>query len=144
MIIDLSEWLLDHWEEVTLNALLLFILRKFIFTELKRLLRFSRNDAILSNQKVIMRELGVDSEWTSHEHGLNFTALRNSKKWLPMFTRAMQKRKSILRRKKMLTNLFKSSISKKLLALLVGAAVAALNKKLGLDLSPEEVVTFLI
>jgi hypothetical protein len=141
MIIELFEWLWEHWEEVTLNALLLFILRKFILTEIKLILRIGSNDtAVLANLKVIMRELGVEKEWSSHEHGLNFMALRNSKKWLPMFMVATQKQKSISRRKRIMDKLK----SRKLWMAIFGALLPIINEEFNLGLNTDTVIASVV
>lgn len=106
MIIDLAEWLWDHWQEITLNALLLFILRRFIIKELSQLLRPSQTEAILSNQKVIMRVTGVESEWKSNlpMNGFKITLPQLSKK-LYLFSLMDTKHLKIRRKTKMNTNI---------------------------------------
>ncbi len=94
------------------------------------------------NQKKIMDHWGIEGEWSSTLNGSESTQTHILT--TPYTLLQMVKSRLNRRRKNMLTNLFKTSVSKKLTALLLGAAVAILNKKLGLDLTPDELLTFLI
>lgn len=101
-----------------------------------------RDQANFANQREVMNALGVGDKWKDGpHHGLLQMDLPILRRFFLFLPKDMLPQK---RRMSMIVNLFKTSISKKLLALLVGAAVATLNKKLGLDLTPNEVVTFLL
>lgn len=106
MSLDLIEWLWDHWQELTFNALLLFILRRFIIKELSQLLRPSRTEAILSNQKIIMRVIGVEREWESNlpMNGFGITLPQLSKK-LCLFSPTVMNHPKKRRKTKMNSNI---------------------------------------
>lgn len=137
MIIDLAEWLWDHWQEVTLNAVLLFILRRFIITELSRILRFNHTDAVLYNLKIIMREIGVESEWRSSlpMNGFRITLPQLSKK-LCSYSRKDIKHLKIRRKTKMKSKL----LSRKLWMAIFGALLPVLNQYFNLGLNTDTVI----
>lgn len=102
MITELILWVWDHKEEVTFNTLLLFILRRYILKELAKLIRPSRTDAVLHNQKIILRELGVESEWKSSlpMNGLKIKLPRTLRR-LYLFSRMVTRTHRKTRRKTM-------------------------------------------
>lgn len=93
MILDVAEWLWEHRAEITLNGVLLLILRRFIIAELKRILRFNRTDAVLNNQKIVMQALGVGEQWESNLpiNGFGITLPQLSRK-LCLFSPTVTKR----------------------------------------------------
>ena len=130
MILDLVEWIWEHKMEFTFNAVLLFILRRFILKELTKLFRFNRNDAVLINQKIMMEMLGVGEKWTSSlpMNGLKITLPRLSRK-LYLFSFKDTKHPKIRRKKNM-----KQLLSKKFLLAILGAIIPVINLQFGLNL----------
>jgi hypothetical protein len=137
MILDLIGWIWDHWTELTFNMILLFILRKFILTELRRLLRFNRTDAAIAEMaqdiKDIKLHMGVANTWKSNSpmNGFRITLPQILKKRY-LFSRTAKE--SHLRRKNMLKSILKANLSKKLISALVSIGVVALNSQFGLGL----------
>lgn len=138
IVLDLIYWICDHWEEVTLNSVLLLLLRKFIMSEVHKLLFINRDEEL---HWIRIKLEGLTGEkWSGQQPIWKRVETRYIKSYYS-YLRKISKRQ---RRMKMLTDIFKTSVSKKLTALILGAAVAALNKKFNLDLTPNELLGFLI
>jgi hypothetical protein len=96
-----------------------------------------RDEAIFHNLRVIMEKLEVLDQW----HGpvkISSWDQPNYKKLFSSLRKEAQQGNQLRRKKKMLKYL-SSSISKKLIAFLVAAAVTALNSKLGLNLNADSI-----
>jgi len=134
MILELAGWIYEHRMELTFNTILLFILRKFILTELKRILRFNRTDAVLHNLKIIMEEMGKGDQWRSNlpMNGFAFTLVPFSKK-LSLFSFKDMKHQT--RRKNM--NRLKS---KKLWLAIAGALIPVINNEFSINLNLDTMI----
>jgi len=137
MIFDIAEWIYEHRAEITLNGILLLILRRFIIAELKRILRFNRTDAVLHNLKIIMREIGVESEWRSNlpMNGFAFTLPQLSKK-LSLFSFKDMKHPKTRRKTKMKSKL----LSRKFLMAILAAVLPIVNQEFNLGLNTDTVI----
>ena len=146
MILELVGWIWDHWQEVTFNTLLLFILRKFILKELTKLFSFNRNIASLNNQRVIMRELGVEKEWDAGRPNLNRITVTKSLNGLriitshahftTLFTRRMAIKKLHWRKTKMKSKL----LSRKFLMAILAAVLPIVNQEFNLGLNTDTII----
>jgi hypothetical protein len=101
-----------------------------------------RQMQIAFNVNEILEALKVESKWSLQEIGSTNTVQKKFKQSLLTSCKAILKKKFNYQRRKNM-NALKSNLSKKLLALLVGAGVAALNKKYNLQLSDTEIYAIL-
>jgi hypothetical protein len=95
---------------------------------------------IAFNINEIMEALKVESKWSLQEIGSTHAVQPKQKKLYLLSQKAMKH----LKRRVTRMNFLKTNISKKLIALIVGVGVTALNTKLGLNLSQEEIYALLI
>jgi hypothetical protein len=96
-----------------------------------------RDTANFENQYEIMKAMGVGDKWKNGpKFGLKTTDLPNLRRFF------LLSHKEIIqnpRREKTMIQFLKSNISKKLLALIIGVAVTALNSKFNLQLSENDI-----
>jgi hypothetical protein len=93
---------------------------------------------IAFNVNEIMEKLGVESKWSIQEIGSTHTVQRNSKPWLTIFTKVIQKMKSLYprRKKKMKSKL----LSRKLWMAIFGALLPVINQEFNLGLNTDTII----
>src|SRR5690348_647742 len=136
ILIDLIEWIYDHWQEVTFNAVLLLLLRKFIMAEVHKLLYFNRDEEMkwirekvekLSGETFHSRQPFYKRAWIRYTEKFTF------------YSRKATKSENQPRRK-INMNFLKNNVSKKLVVAIVTILLGALNTKLGLGMSDETII----
>lgn len=127
ILLDLLFWICDHWEEVTLNSVLLLLLRKFILSEVHKILYFNRDGEIEWMRKKLEGLTG--EKWSGQLPIWKRVESRYIKKY-SLFSLAALEQK---RRKQIV------AISRKLFMALFGAIIVVLNQQLGWSLDAESI-----
>jgi hypothetical protein len=135
ILIDLIEWMYDHWGEVTLNTVLLLLLRKFIMAEVHKLLYFNRDEELKWTREHVERLSG--EKWNGQQSIYKRAWIRYTERF------TFYSRKATLQgnqRRKTKMNFLKNNVSKKLVVAFVTILLASLNTKLGLGMSDETIL----
>ncbi len=136
ILIEFITWGYEHWGEITLNAVLLLLLRKFIMAEVHKLLYFNRDEEMkwirervekLSGERFVSQQPFYKRAWIRYTEKFTF------------FSQTVKKSVHQPRRKTIMQFL-KNNVSKKLVVAIVTILLGALNNKLGLGMSDETIL----
>lgn len=128
LLLELIEWTYEHWGEVSISALLLFVLRKFVMSELQKLLHFGR-DAELEWTRRKVEEL-TGEKWNGPRPILNHIQTRYFKRYYSSSRKGTNRGNPLQKRRNNMQNI--NWIT--LLPALVGALKLILQP-FGVDLS---------
>lgn len=106
--------------------------------ERRNFLLDKRDEAMFHNQRIIMERLGVSDQWRGQVRASNYEDLQSLRRSFSSSRRGIHPANQLRRVRRMIKALT-SSFSKKLAALIITAAISALNTKFGLDLSSESI-----
>ena len=136
LIIEILEYAWEHKGSLTFDAILLFFMRKWLIHEAHKILHMGREGEI---QWILERLERMTGERYDGRQGFsNLVRTRYIKNYYSYLHRGIELANRQRRVKTMLQALT-SSFSKKLAALIITAAISALNTKFGLDLSSEAI-----
>lgn len=130
ILFEIVSWIIDHWEELTLNGVLLLILRKFILSEVHKLIYFNRDEE-MQWMRVRVEEL-TGEKWSGLQPIWKRVETRYIKNY-SLFSRMVSKQK---RRKKIMDKLK----SRKLWMAIFGALLPIINEQFNLGLNSETVI----
>lgn len=137
----LIEWLLELKDNIDRHGIrwgVLFALYAVYRKERRNYLLDKRDEAMFHNQRIIMERLGVSEQWRGQVKASNYEDLLNLRRSFSSSQMDMHQGNQLRRVIRMLKALL-SSFSKKLAALIIAAAVTALNNKFGFELNSDAI-----
>lgn len=136
LIIEILEYVWEHKGSLTFDAIVLFFMRKWLTHEAHKILHLGREGEI---QWILERLEQITGErYDGRQDFSKLVRTRYIKNYYSYLRKGIELANRQRRVKTMLQALT-SSFSKKLAALIITAAISSLNKKFGLDLSPEAI-----
>jgi hypothetical protein len=136
ILIDIVEWLWTHPGEVTLNAVLLLLLRKFIMAEVHKLLYFNRDEELKWTREHVEKLSG--EKWNGQQNFYKRAWIRYTERFT-FYSRKATLQGNQRRKTKMIATILKANLSKKLISAIVCIGVVALNNKFNLNISTDYV-----
>lgn len=130
ILFEIVSWIINHWGEVTLNAVLLLILRKFILSEVHKLIYFNRDEEMQWMRSKLEELTG--EKWSGLQPIWKRVETRYIKNY-SLFSRMVSKQK---RRKKIMERLK----SRKLWMAIFGALLPIINEQFNLGLNTDTVI----
>lgn len=134
LLLELIEYIWEHPGEITLNAVLLLLLRKFIMSEVHKLLHMGRDGELRWIRERVERLTG--ETYDGQPAFLKTVRTRYIGRFYFYSRTETGQGEGKL---KTLISALTSSFSKKLAALIITAAISALNNKFGLELNSETI-----